>query len=215
MAVEQQQWGSLWRKWDLHVHVPDTRLNNGYEKVDGQVNLDRFCRVIHESSVSAVGLTDYFCLDGFFRVRQRYEELLQTGTLEGPPTVLFPNLELRLPESVNTSAELVDYHLIFPPTLQKDEADEFLTYLKTEISDDKGKQVSCRDLSDDQFETATVTREAIDKAITDTYGKKAVRFDHVILISPVNGNGLRADAGNQRKRLISDEIDKFSDGFFW
>lgn len=213
MAVGQQH-GSIWRKWDLHVHVPDTRLNNDYEKVNGHVDLDRFCRLLHESSVSAVGLTDYFCLDGFFRVRERYEELLQDGTLEGEPTVLFPNLEVRLPESVNRSAELVDYHLIFPPTLQKEQADEFLTYLKTEIRDNKGKQVSCRSLVDNQFLTATVTRNAIRQAIVDTYGENAVGFDHVILISPVNGNGLRADAGNQRKRLISDEIDKLSDGFF-
>lgn len=214
MAIGHQV-GSIWRKWDLHVHVPDTHLNNGYEKVEDQVDLDLFCRVIHESTVSAVGLTDYFSLDGFFRVKDRYEELLHNGTLEGNATVLFPNLELRLTESVNTSAELVDYHLIFPPTLQKEEADEFLTYLRTEISDEKGKRISCRDLAADwQFRTATVTRDAIRRAITDTYGETAVRFDHVILISPVNGNGLRADAGNQRKRLISDEIDKFSDGFF-
>lgn len=213
MEVSGQR-GSIWRKWDLHVHVPHTRLNNQYAKVDGEVDLDRFCRVIHESTVSAIGLTDYFSLEGFFKVRDRYTELLDEGKLAGEPTVLFPNLELRLPESVNTSAELVDFHLIFPPSLRQEDAEEFLADLKTEITDDKGKPVSCSNLAEDQFLTATVTRSAIREAIDGTFGRDADRFDHVILIAPVNGNGVRADIGNHRKRLISDEIDKFSDGFF-
>lgn len=213
MAVSGQR-GSIWRKWDLHVHVPDTRLNNQYDKVDGEVDLDRFCRVIHESSVSAIGLTDYFSLDGFFKVRHHYKELLDNGILTGTPTVLFPNLELRLPESVNTSAELVDFHLIFPPALEQEVAHEFLTNLKTEITDDKGKHVSCSNLVENQFRTATVSRTAIRDAIVETYGRNADQFDHVIRIAPINGNGVRADIGNHRKRLISDEIDKSSDGFF-
>jgi hypothetical protein len=28
--------GSEWRKWDLHIHPPGTKLNDGYEPKDGQ-----------------------------------------------------------------------------------------------------------------------------------------------------------------------------------
>lgn len=28
--------GSQWRKWDLHLHVPGTKLSNVYAKIDGE-----------------------------------------------------------------------------------------------------------------------------------------------------------------------------------
>ena len=31
--------GSEWRKWDLHIHPPGTKLNDGYEPKDGQPDL--------------------------------------------------------------------------------------------------------------------------------------------------------------------------------
>lgn len=208
------QRGSEWRKWDLHVHVPSTQLNNKYARIDGSVDLDRFCKAFHESDVSAVGLTDYFSLAGFFAVRDRYDQLLHDGTLAGLQTLLIPNLELRLNDSVNKVGELIDYHLIFPPELEQAEAQEFLRNLKTSITDARSKPVSCGDLEGPQFLQATVTRQAIESAIVDTYGPKSDRRDHLLLIAPVNGNGVRADGGNQRKRVIADEVDKLTDGFF-
>lgn len=207
--------GSEWHKWDLHVHVPSTKLANGYEKSsDGEPDIDRFCSIIHESDVSAIGLTDYFSLDGFFKVRQRYAEMLEQNILQGPPVCLFPNLELRLPDSVNQKGEYVDFHLIFPPDLDESKANRFLEALKTTITDDYEKPVSCADLNSQELKTATVTRDSIRAAITEAYGQAAVRSDHVILIAPINGNGIHPGNGSQRKRKISQEIDKFSDGFF-
>lgn len=212
--IEVPQRGSEWRKWDLHVHVPNTKLNNQYSKVNGNVDLDRFCRAIHESDVSAVGLTDYFSFEGFFDVRERYDQLLQDKVLTGQQTLLIPNLELRLNDSVNKGGELIDYHLIFAPDLKRSEAHEFLVNLKTSITDAKSKSLNCSKLEGDQFKQATVTRQAITEAINETYGTKAEQRDHILLIVPVNGNGVRADGGNQRKRVIADEVDKFTDGFF-
>lgn len=212
--IDMPQRGSEWRKWDLHVHVPNTKLNNQYSKINGRVDLDRFCTIIHESDVSAIGLTDYFSFDGFFDVRDRYDQLLREGNLVGQRTLLIPNLELRLNDSVNKCGELIDYHLIFPPELERAEAKEFLVNLKTSITDSKSKPLNCSSLLGDQFKQATVTRQAITDAITDTYGPKAEQRDHLLLIVPVNGNGVRADGGNQRKRVIADEVDKVTDGFF-
>lgn len=208
------QRGSEWRKWDLHVHVPSTKLNNQYTKLDGKVDLDRFCRLIHNSDVSAVGLTDYFNFDGFFEVQAYYNSLLSNGDLSGQPTLLIPNLELRLTDSVNKGGELIDYHLIFPPGLEPTVATEFLSNLKTSITDANFKPVACSKLVADQYMQATVTRQAITEAIVETYGSKAAQSDHLLLIVPVNGNGVRADGGNQRKRIIADEVDKLTDGFF-
>ncbi|NWN87255.1 MAG: hypothetical protein HLX51_01715 [Micrococcaceae bacterium] len=140
--------------------------------------------------------------------------MLEQNILQGSPVCLFPNLELRLPDSVNKKGDLVDFHLIFPPDLDESKANRFLETLKTSITDDDEKHVSCADLNSRELETATVSRGAIKSAIADVYGQAAVRSDHVILIAPINGNGIRPGNGNQRKRQLSREIDKFSDGFF-
>lgn len=30
MNIDKINRGSEWRKWDLHVHIPETKLNNQY-----------------------------------------------------------------------------------------------------------------------------------------------------------------------------------------
>lgn len=201
--------GSEWRKWDLHIHPPGTKLNDGYKCSDGQSELDVFCHILHNSEVQAFGITDYFSLDVFFVVKEQFYSLYPDSS-----KILFPNLELRLNEAVNKADEVVDFHIIFRPDLTKEQGNEFLTYLKTQLTDHNAKQKACTDLTSADLKGATVSRSDIDQAIKDTFGSKAVRVDHCLMIAPVNNNGIRADKRSQRKRLLSDEIDKFADGFF-
>lgn len=87
--------GSEWRKWDLHVHVPGTKLSNGYGEPTEEV-WDRYCQILEESDVAAFGIADYFCADEFFEFvgqhKQRYPDSQK---------VFFPNIEMRLNETVN------------------------------------------------------------------------------------------------------------------
>jgi hypothetical protein len=202
--------GSEWRKWDLHVHPPGTKLGNGYDLKDGKPDWDRFCQLIHESDVQAIGIADYFSLDGFFAFKENYDRLYPRSE-----KAFFPNLELRLNETVNKATELVDFHIIFPPDLSSEKATEFLSYLQTQHTDDKDKKQSCAQLrTHDDFEKSTVSREDIKTAIKFTYGPKAVPTDNFLLIAAVNNSGIRADTGSKRKMNLADEIDKFANGFF-
>ena len=103
--------GSEWRKWDLHLHSPGTKLNNQFKVHRGDV-WDEYCRRLHESDVYAFGITDYFSADGYFSAlthfRQRYP---------GSGKVFFPNVELRTSDVVNRAQEEVNIHLIFNPFL--------------------------------------------------------------------------------------------------
>jgi hypothetical protein len=39
MSAKRFPRGSEWRKWDLHVHIPGTSLNDGYDKnPDGELD---------------------------------------------------------------------------------------------------------------------------------------------------------------------------------
>jgi len=202
--------GSEWRKWELHVHPPGTKLADGYRPKDGESDWDRFCQVVHDSNVQAIGIADYFSLDGFFAFKDNYDRLHPDSK-----KVFFPNLELRLNEAVNRATEVVHFHVIFRPDLTREEATEFLNVLKTQNADAKGKQQSCAQLKTrDDFEKATVARGDIEDAIESTFGKKANRDDHVILIAAVSNSGIRADTNSKRKMNLADEIDKLANGFF-
>lgn len=205
--------GSQWRRWDLHVHAPGTKLCDGYAKSEGGPDWAHFCQTIYESEVAAIAITDYFSLDSYFEVVERFTEAYPDDH-----RLFLPNLELRLPEILNKDGQSVNLHLIFRPTLTKAEATKFLMSLSTEITVGKAsKTVVCAELSTKaEFESATVSRSSIDSAIQHTFGKRAIRQDHLLVVTSAKGDGIRPGGrgSKMRKAALSDEIDKYSDAFF-
>src|SRR5450759_2146100 len=65
--------GSEWRKWDLHLHAPGTKLNDQFKVDNGDV-WDEYCRRLSESDVQVFGITDYFSADGYFSVREEFQK---------------------------------------------------------------------------------------------------------------------------------------------
>ena len=78
------EYGSFWRKWDLHVHTPMSVLYNNYAMSDeekdtlgntlGIYNNDdlkmyNFIKKLFnkaiEQNIVAIGITDYFFVDGY------------------------------------------------------------------------------------------------------------------------------------------------------
>ena len=66
------QRGAEWRKWDLHIHAPGTKLNDAY----GAIDWDRFCNALESSDVAAFGIADYFSLDGYFAVLAEFTKAI-------------------------------------------------------------------------------------------------------------------------------------------
>ena len=208
-----QPWprGSEWRKWDLHIHAPRTKLNDQFKVYDLDV-WDEYCRRLHESDVQVFGITDYFSADSYFSARDKFRErYVSSGKL------LLPNIELRTNDVVNKEQEEVNIHLIFNPFRpdHEEKIKSFLGSLKTSKTDNDGRNVKALELTQmTHFEEATTTRAFIREALEDTYGKDADLLDCVLVITAANNDGIRAERGKKRKLLITDEIDKFSDAFF-
>jgi hypothetical protein len=99
--------GSLWHRWDPHIHAPGTLLSNRYKGAD---RWDEFFRRIEESApvIRALGITDYFGVDA-------YEEFLRRrGGRLGEVAFIFPNVELRI--GIATAAGFaINVHLLCNP----------------------------------------------------------------------------------------------------
>lgn len=70
--------GSLWRRWDLHLHTPGTKLANDYKIEDGDV-WDNYLDALEASDVQVFGLTDYFSCDNYFLAVEKYRERFTKG----------------------------------------------------------------------------------------------------------------------------------------
>ncbi|RUM33199.1 MAG: hypothetical protein DSY33_05190 [Archaeoglobus sp.] len=89
--------GSIWRKWDLHVHTPASYQHNfGFsdneesEKYNGNI-WDKYIDELEKiQDVAVIGITDYFSIEGYKKVL----EYRQNGRLQNLDLIL-PNIEFR------------------------------------------------------------------------------------------------------------------------
>ncbi|MBN9743559.1 hypothetical protein DMP23_21190 [Amycolatopsis sp. A1MSW2902] len=199
--------GSVWRKWDLHVHAPGTVLNDCYGGAT-DANWETFCDIVHSSDVDVVGIADYFRADSFFEFVARYEQRYPESE-----KVFFPNVELRLNEAVNDAGDTVDMHVLFRPDVSAETVTKFLSSLPAQLSDANDRNIPCAELENDQqYWSASVARGDVLTALADTFGK-AARSDQVLVLVPANNNGIRGSAV-ERKRNLTVQIDKMVDAIF-
>ena len=127
--------GSEWRKWDLHLHSPGTKLADQF-KATGANIWDEYCGRLEDSEVQVFGITDYFSADGYFRTLEEFCRRYPKSK-----KLLLPNIELRTGDVVNAAQEEVNVHLIFNPFRQHHERSlkSFLHSLKTNktVGDDR------------------------------------------------------------------------------
>lgn len=135
--------GSTWNRWDFHVHTPYSLLNNEYgfdpyaTHMDPSDPFDEYVRTLFtkaiEAGVAAIGVTDYFSIDGYKRIRQEYLDNPEKMTILFPDEVLrkkvrdifvFPNIEFRLDTFVGRNRASVNYHVIFSDTVSLTDIEE-------------------------------------------------------------------------------------------
>ncbi len=96
--------GSTWRRWDLHIHTPDTILNDQFG------DWDEFLAAIEgQAEVSVLGVTDYFSITNYSKLKQ-YKD---AGRIPGID-LLIPNIEFRIAPP-NDNARAVNIHLLVCP----------------------------------------------------------------------------------------------------
>jgi len=123
--------GSEWRKWDLHIHTPETKKNDQFEGISNEEKWEKYVAAINASQeeIAVIGITDYFCIDNYFN----FKGLVANGTITKKFDLILPNIEIRvLP--VTGSATPINLHCIFNPSIESDLENRFLAKLKFNYS---------------------------------------------------------------------------------
>jgi ABC-type lipoprotein export system ATPase subunit len=197
--------GSIWRKWDLHIHTPASFHWIG-KRLQQQTETEReeTCKAIVEKmnslDVDAFCIMDYWIFDGYLAVRD------YVGRNPGVLTKqLFPGIELRLEAPTNFR---LNTHVLFDDALLPEHLQTFLARLniggalnkppsRQNLIDlaknfDPGKLrvhgYKQEDKTDDEkmlelgLKTAVISRDSLEEAMS------VVGRDHCLLIQPYDTN---------------------------
>lgn len=118
--------GSEWRKWDLHIHTPETKKNDQFEGTTPAEKWSNYITAINTSTedISVIGITDYFCIDNYFK----FKELVANGSITKNFDLVIPNIEIRILPAT-ASATPINIHCIFNPAIETEIKTRFLSKL--------------------------------------------------------------------------------------
>lgn len=110
--------GSLWNKWDLHVHTPAS-IENQYEGANDDEKWQRFMGDIEHlpPEFKVIGINDYFFIDGYRKVLHEWKD---NGRMQN--IVLFlPVIEFRIRKFCGHKEwKRINFHVIFSNELTPD-----------------------------------------------------------------------------------------------
>ncbi|WKL50055.1 AAA family ATPase [Flavobacterium pectinovorum] len=200
--------GSEWRKWDLHVHTPETKLANNFKLNTSEELWDKYCELIEECDVEVFGITDYFTVDTYIKFIEKFKAKFPNST-----KIFFPNVEFRLSDK-NKDSEHIQFHIIF--SNKKETIDKILPFLSRLplISTDDVKLTSkfcCeKDLLEVTFKKAMVNLDVTIEKLKENFSS-----NEYVVISLASGYGsLRPGKSDTRGAEYAKEIDKRCKAFF-
>lgn len=210
--------GSLWNKWELHIHTPGTKLNDQFVDSQGKKysnSIDdliwkEYCQKLNESNIKCFGITDYFSVENFLKLRTNREAWGLNKDI-----ILFPNIELRLTgliasKSATKPHSHVNVHVIFPEDIDELKLLSFLSQI--EVDGENGHALNFKDdisqLISNKGIPALPSVSTLKKALTKTFGKKYK--DHCIIMIPNGDDGLAKTEGNghrQNLNFMKEDVD--------
>jgi predicted ATP-dependent endonuclease of OLD family len=115
--------GSEWSRWDLHIHTPETKKNDQFEGTTPEEKWLKFIEHIngYPHAITVVGITDYYSIDNYFK----FKDLLATGKITKPLSLVIPNIELRL-VPVTAGSTPINIHCLFNPEFDHKVQERFL-----------------------------------------------------------------------------------------
>jgi hypothetical protein len=124
--------GSEWRRWDVHIHTPETRKNDQFDGANPTEKWERYIQSINSSSeeIAVIGITDYFSVENYFK----FKKLIANGKITKQFELVLPNVEIRV-VPVTGAATPINLHCIFNPLIDDQIKTRFLSKLRFQYAD--------------------------------------------------------------------------------
>ncbi|MFP6123149.1 ATPase [Helicobacter pylori] len=163
MGNKDQNKGSSWHKWDLHVHTPYTNLNKAY-----RCSEEEFIQKLCDSQIDCIGLTNYF------KFNEKEFDLKEK--IEKKGIRVFYNLEVRL-DYKNNRNEYLDFHIIFSDKVSSGSIKMFLSNMEATIGGTK-KQLASLEKKDCSKAVVNFDQlsECLEKESLELRGKHLLGF---------------------------------------
>ncbi|WP_339720497.1 TrlF family AAA-like ATPase [uncultured Paraglaciecola sp.] len=191
--------GSVWNKWDLHIHSPMTHQANGY----GDTTIEEYVAKLKEHQLSLVGITNYFYFED-----SELEIIREEITKQLAPITVLGNIEFRINQQ-NKDGEWINVHCLFSQTKTTEAINTALSTLPLVNTTFENKTIYCAHSSMDraglQLSDAIVDFKLLLQHLSDhlTFG-----LDYLIAVCPNGYGGFRPDMKEGRSRALAIEIEK-------
>jgi ABC-type branched-subunit amino acid transport system ATPase component len=127
--------GSEWRRWDLHLHTPNTVRNDEFVGTTTEEKWSKFYETINNyvsnsndpcKNICAIAITDYLSIENYLKV-------LKDSKLPECVKLIIPNVELRMqPVAANSPINL---HCLFNPSFVNELESRFFSKLSFSYAD--------------------------------------------------------------------------------
>lgn len=116
MVKNQFLRGSEWRRWDLHIHTPETLKNDQYKGASIDEKWENFYNDINAyidvnntaKNIAVIGITDYLSIEN-------YKKVVGSNRIPASVQLIIPNVELRI--CPISSGSPVNIHILFNPAI--------------------------------------------------------------------------------------------------
>ncbi|ELK8326362.1 DNA repair protein [Vibrio vulnificus] len=197
--------GSIWNKWDLHIHSPFTHQNNQF----GSASLDEYTHKLNEAGLSLVGITNYF-----YFADNELEEVRNAIRRNGFDIKVLGNLEFRISQP-NKDSEFINIHCVFAEHLSTAQINSVMSKLKVKNTTLSYGAIYCEQANLQQH-GVKVEEVMIDYAELEEHLSQNFKrgIDYLMVVCPNGYGGFRPDITEGRSLALAKEIDKFGDFVF-
>lgn len=194
--------GSEWRRWDLHIHTPETKKNDCYTGRTPDEKWDNFYNDINNyvsdgtdpnKSIIVIGITDYVSVEN-------YKKVIADKRLPESIKLVLPNVEMRCQPIANNSP--INIHFIFNPDIVDSLESRFFSKLSmsfstTDYSAAKDELIRLGKINDATLDDSTAYKKGIELFVPELSAIKKVfendqdlRNNTLIFVSNSTGDGV-------------------------
>lgn len=192
MYKKELKRGSMWLKWDCHLHTPISYENN-FENMDTYINALKDKATQHE--IDVIVINDYFTMDGYKKVvefctRDSENEAYKLQINDEKYVYILPGMELRV-DNFTSKENSLNVHIFFNQCIDADLIQKrFLNELKINF---EGMELTCdRDTLikigyskmnkkqyDESFNISSIKLDVQEKYLKSALSVISVSFDNI------------------------------------